>query len=209
MGRRKRKQQKYVPKRRLPRVFKCPRCGHKTLKPIDLRKDGPEVKMRCGFCNIEEMVAKNTLTEPVDAFGDFIDVYYREQEWERLNNKRERLEEEGQYTELAQVFAYLANIADINAKKAMEQFEETGIPKDEEAAKNWAFRRDVLKEEEKKILHDLETGELEDVDLEAVYAPEQEIVQIGESVQVEETEKPKKSVNLEEILGDVGFLEFD
>ena len=55
MGRRKRKKVVYKPVRRLPRVFSCPNCGHKTIKTRiekDKSKQGPHVSTANVCCSL-------------------------------------------------------------------------------------------------------------------------------------------------------------
>ena len=96
-----------------------------------------EVLIKCGHCGIEQAVDKNALTEPIDAFGDFIDIYYKDTEYERLTHREEKLREKGQYTELTLVYSFLADIAQINKKKFLEEYEATKDPADLETAEQW------------------------------------------------------------------------
>jgi transcription elongation factor Elf1 len=210
MGRRKKKKnQKYRPAKVLPKIFKCPKCSHKTLKPKKPKPDDTIITFECGFCKFTESGKKLSIGEAVDAYGDLIDIYYREQEWDRLNEKAQRLKETEQYTELSNVYSYLSNIANIYYEKTMQEFEKLGLPQLEEDAKNWLFKRDALKQQEKEILAKLRSGELVEKQDTSVHQEGQEIVTIGENVLVEEPSKPKKEANLREVLGDLGFLEFD
>ena len=210
MGRRKKKKNaKYRPAKVLPKIFKCPRCSHKTLKPRKPKPEDTILTFECGFCKYTESGKRLSIGEAVDAYGELIDIYYREQEWGRLTEKAERLKEVEQYTELANVYSYLANIANIYYEKTMQEFEKLGIPQLEEEAKNWLFKKEALKAEEKQILAKLKSGELVDRQDSSVHQIGQEIVTVGENVLVEEASKPKKGANLQEVLGDLGFLEFD
>ena len=91
----------------------------------------------------------------------------------------------------------------------MEEFERIGVPEMEEHAKEWLFKKEALKGEEKEILRKVRSGELHDKEDESSHTIGQEIVTVGENILVEEVSKPKKGANLEEVLGDLGFLEFD
>lgn len=210
MGRRKkRKSPVYRPTKKLPKIFKCPKCSHKSLKPQKPKPEDTTIHFVCGRCKYEESGKRLPIGEAVDAYGDLIDIYYREQEWDRLNEKAQRLKEAEQYTELANVYSYLSNIANIYYEKNMEEFERIGVPEMEEHAKEWLFKKEALKGEEKEILRKVRSGELIDKEDESSHTIGQEIVTVGENVLVEEVSKPKKGANLEEVLGDLGFLEFD
>ena len=210
MGRRKKKKnQKYRPAKVLPKIFKCPRCSHKAFKPKKPKPDDTILTFECGYCKYTESGKRLSIGEAVDAYGDIIDIYYREQEWDRLNEKASRLKESEQYTELANVYSYLSYIANIYYEKTMQEFEKLGIPQLEEEAKNWLFKKEALKAQEKDILVKLKSGELVDKRDSTIHQIGQEIVTVGENVLVEEPSKPKKGANLREVLGDLGFLEFD
>ena len=63
-------------KRTLPRIFQCPACGHKTMKTRISKKKKDEAVVICGACGKEQIVPANELSEPVDAYGEFIDIYF-------------------------------------------------------------------------------------------------------------------------------------
>jgi len=85
MGRRKRKtvrprkSQKTVPK-----IFNCPSCGKNSIN-IELKKpstlsgmENGEIKCSHAGCGLTYSVKINFLSEPVDAYADFIDAYFEE-----------------------------------------------------------------------------------------------------------------------------------
>ncbi|MHA1518649.1 MAG: hypothetical protein ACTSRK_00565 [Promethearchaeota archaeon] len=205
MGRRKRKKIVYRPVRRVPKIFTCPKCGHKTMK-ANMKYADDKVMIICGHCDEQQEVSRNELTEPVDAFGSFIDIYYKDQEYERLTRREEKLKEKQQYTELTLVYSFLADNAQINADKALEEFEKFRDPKDLETAERWKDASKAYKENEKRLLEQLKAGLIEDAELEEDVYGDQEINPFGE--EQEETEKPRRRADIEEILGDTGFLEF-
>ena len=41
--------------------------------------------VKCGHCGIENEVPAVDITEPVDAYGDFIDIYYKDQEYASID----------------------------------------------------------------------------------------------------------------------------
>ncbi|MHA1756983.1 MAG: transcription elongation factor, partial [Promethearchaeota archaeon] len=93
MGRRKRKQQTYRRVKRVPKIFTCPECGEKSVKVEGLKKSRIAT-VKCGKCGLSKEVLVNSISEPVDAFGDFIDIYYADQELQRLEKRIKKLEEE-------------------------------------------------------------------------------------------------------------------
>lgn len=206
MGRRKRKQVKYRPVKTTPKVFTCPACGHKTMK-AQMKKDEKKALVVCGHCGEQQMVNKTRISEPVDAFGEFIDIYYKDQEYERLSRRKEKLEEKQQYTELTLVLSLLYDNAIVNAEKASEEYEKNHDPVDLENAERWYSMADEFKEREKRLLEQLKMGLIEDAELEEdIYADEEENPYSDDKDAT--TQKPKKGTDLEEILGDTGFLEF-
>ncbi|MFX1531130.1 MAG: hypothetical protein ACFFBC_08460, partial [Promethearchaeota archaeon] len=72
MGRRKRKQVSPKRVKRVPKIFTCPDCGEKSVKVTDIKKKGAFATVKCGNCGLTKEVLVNSISEPVDAFGDFI-----------------------------------------------------------------------------------------------------------------------------------------
>jgi len=69
MGRRKRKQQTYKRVKKVPKIFTCPNCGEKSVKVENIRKSAIAT-VKCGHCGLTKEVLVNSISEPVDAFGD-------------------------------------------------------------------------------------------------------------------------------------------
>ncbi len=206
MGRRKRKQVKYRPVKTAPKVFTCPACGHKTMK-TQMKKDEKKALVVCGHCGEQQMVNKTRISEPVDAFGEFIDIYYKDQEFERLTRRKEKLEEKEQYTELTLVLSLLHDNAKVNAEKAEEEYEKNHDPQDLENAERWHQMAKEFYDREKRLLEQLKMGLIVDAELEEeIYADEEENPYAADENIT--SQKPKKGADLEGILGDTGFLEF-
>ncbi|MGQ4914507.1 MAG: hypothetical protein ACP6IU_07105 [Candidatus Asgardarchaeia archaeon] len=76
MGRRRkgRKIEKRV-KPKLPTVFECPNCGHRSVYVEMNKKEGFAI-VSCGSCGLTAQVKIYEISEPVDAYGDFVDKYY-------------------------------------------------------------------------------------------------------------------------------------
>ena len=74
MGRRRRKVIR-MPKKRIPKVFLCPRCGKEAIK-IDIRKDSENAVVKCGSCGLIVEMPKKKPFEEVDIYCRFIDNYY-------------------------------------------------------------------------------------------------------------------------------------
>ena len=205
MGRRKRKKIVYRRVRSLPKVFTCPKCGHKTVKAKVSSKE-ERVEVLCGHCGQSQFVDKNDLTEPVDAFGDFIDIYYKDQEYARLTAREEKLWEKEQFTELTLVYSFLADNANVYAEKALEEYEKNNDPKDLEQAEMWRATAAKYVENEIRLKEQIDSGLVVDATLENIYEEsEDNPYDEGES---KVAEKPKRRAKIEEILGDTGFLEF-
>ncbi|MFX1424943.1 MAG: hypothetical protein ACFFBE_00715 [Promethearchaeota archaeon] len=192
MGRRKRKQ--VTPKRvkRVPKIFTCPECGEKSVKVTDIKKKGAFATVKCGNCGLTKEVLVNSISEPVDAFGDFIDIYYADQELQRLEKRIQKLKEENEWGELALSYSILS---DLCKTKAAVLLEEEDVNLDE--VNEWKMRSEHYKKLEKDALLRLETDELE----RGVKTDE-------ESLFAESDTKIKKERKIEDIFDDPGFLEF-
>jgi transcription elongation factor Elf1 len=173
-----------------------------------MRKEQDRVLIVCGHCGEEEWVKKNRITEPVDAFGDFIDIYYKEQEYERLIRRRDILDEKQQFTELTLVLSLLYDNAIVNAEKAEEEYEKNHDPEDLENAEIWKGMASEFQEREKRLLEQLKMGLIVDAELEENVYAETDENPYAEDSDMDPNQKPKRGTNLDEVLGDTGFLEF-
>lgn len=192
MGRRKRKQQTYKRVKRVPKIFTCPDCGSKSVKVVGLKKS-VFVTVKCGNCGLEKDVLVNSISEPVDAFGDFIDIYYADQELQRLEKRVEKLKEDNEYGELILSYSILSDLC--RAKAAVLLEDEDNI--DIEAVNDWKLKAEQYKHMEKDVLLKLNTEELE-----------RGIRTDDESLFSEAEGKTKKERKIDEIFDDPGFLEF-
>ena len=76
MGRRRRQKIRRRPQKRIPDVYPCPDCGNTAIK-IEVYRDNQLATVRCGSCGLEMSIDEvNSLTEPVDVYGTFVDRYY-------------------------------------------------------------------------------------------------------------------------------------
>ncbi len=120
MGRRKRKQQSYKRVKRVPKIFTCPNCGEKSVKVENIRKSAIAT-VKCGHCGLNKDVIVNSISEPVDAFGDFIDIYYADQELQRLEKRISKLKKGDEWGELALSYSILSDICRAKAVEALEE----------------------------------------------------------------------------------------
>ena len=193
MGRRKRKQQSYKRVKKVPKIFNCPSCGEKSVKVVNIRK-APIATVKCGHCGLTKDVLVNSISEPVDAFGDFIDIFYADQELQRLEKRIEKLKKENQWGDIGLCYSILSDISKFKAAEALEDEDNT----DMEAATEWRMKAEDYKRKEKDALLKMEAEELErgiKTDEESLFTEHEE----------SDTKKEKK---LEDIFSDPGFLEF-
>lgn len=192
MGRRKRKQPTYKRVKKVPKIFTCPECGEKSVKVTDIKKKGAFATVKCGNCGLTQEVLVNAISEPVDAFGDFIDIHYADQELLRLEKRVAKLKEEGEWGELTFAYSILSDLCRIKAALLLE---EDNIDMDK--INDWKLKAEQYKKLEKDALLKLDTEELE----RGVRTDE-------ESLFAESETKIKKERKIEDIFDDPGFLEF-
>jgi transcription elongation factor Elf1 len=193
MGRRKRKQQSYKRVKRVPKIFTCPNCGEKSVKVENIRKSAIAT-VKCGHCDLNKDVLVNSISEPVDAFGDFIDIFYADQELQRLEKRLEKLKKDKEFGEMAFVYSILSDLCKVKASVLME--DEEGI--DMEEVNQWKLKSEQYKRLEKDALLQMESQELE-----------HGIKTDEDSLFMEHDESDiKKEKKIEEIFSDPGFLEF-
>lgn len=194
MGRRKRKQQSYKRVKRVPKIFTCPNCGEKSVKVENLKK-AAFATVKCGHCALNKDVLVNSISEPVDAFGDFIDIFYADQEIQRLEKRLPKLKSEGEWGEVALAYSILSDLCKAKAAQLMEE-EDEEIDMDE--VQEWRMRSEKYKRLEKDAILTLDTEELErgiKTDDESLFAEH-------------EDSDIKKEKEIEEVFDDPGFLEF-
>ncbi len=103
-------------------------------------------------------------------------------------------------------YSFLADNANVNATKALEEYQKNNDPKDLEQAEMWKATATKYVENEKRLQEQLDSGLIVDAILENIYEEnEDNPYDEGES---KVSEKPKRRAKIEEILGDTGFLEF-
>jgi len=193
MGRRKRKQQTYKRVKKVPKIFTCPSCGEKSVKVEGIRK-GPIATVKCGYCGLTKEVLVNSISEPVDAFGDFIDIHYVDQEMQRLERRIEKLKKDNEWGELVLCYSILSDLCRIKAAELLEDEEDVNI----DDVNKWKLKAEEFKKMEKDALLHLETMELE-----------KGIKTDEESLFTEHDESSiKKEKKIEDIFDDPGFLEF-
>ena len=192
IGRRKRKQVSPKRVKRVPKIFTCPECGEKSVKVTDIKKKGAFATVKCGNCGLTKEVLVNSISEPVDAFGDFIDIFYADQELLRIERRISKLIEDNALGEIALSYSILSDLCKVKAGILLE---EEIIDMDE--VNSWKMKSEEYKRLEKDTILKLDTEELE----RGVRTEE-------ESLFAESDTKIKKERKIEDIFDDPGFLEF-
>ena len=73
MGRRRRKTAPRRPMRTIPSVFNCPKCGRATVR-VELDRNIGQAEVHCSNCDVQATITITPLTEPVDVYGEFVDI---------------------------------------------------------------------------------------------------------------------------------------
>ncbi|MBY8981593.1 MAG: hypothetical protein KGD57_01480, partial [Candidatus Lokiarchaeota archaeon] len=143
---------------------------------------------------LEKEVLINSISEPVDAFGDFIDIYYADTELQRLEKGILKLKENNEWGELALTYSLLSNLCRIKAAQLLEDEENI----DMEEINDWKIKSEKYKRLEKDVILKLETEELD----EGIRTDEDSLFSEHDESDI----RKKRDIN--DVFEDPGFLEF-
>ncbi len=98
MGRRRRRRKiRLKPRRSLPKIFQCPRCGETSVSVMIDRRKGV-ARVVCSNCGLEAEFEYNPYLAEVDYYSRFLDAYEEGKIGvEEEEESREGEESEGEY----------------------------------------------------------------------------------------------------------------
>ena len=74
MGRRRRKVV-HIPKKRLPKLFSCPKCGKETIR-VEIDRDQRRAVVACGACGVKDEFPIKPVQGEIDIYCMFTDKFY-------------------------------------------------------------------------------------------------------------------------------------
>ncbi len=74
MGRRRRKKEIRIVKRRIPKIYSCPRCGQESVR-VNIDRNKAISRVLCGACGLAWETNIKSYEEPVDIYSRFVDAF--------------------------------------------------------------------------------------------------------------------------------------
>ncbi len=166
--------------------FLYPKCSSESVT-IEITFNKLLANVRCSTCSLSGDIKINTVAHnPIDVYGEFIDLYKADEEIPRLEKKIENLKKLEKWAELTHTYSIMS---DLYSKKGACLLKNENNPSPDEIS-NWNLKSEMYKKLEKEA------------------SLKRDSLRASDKSFKDDKGNIKKGKNIEDIFDDPGFLEF-